>query len=248
MRIYENAGILLYPKGFHTVAYENVLRSVRIWTGYHNTVFYVLCGGTLSVFITIITAFSLTRKGLPGKNIFLFLIMFTMYFPGGLIPMYLVVKGLGMLDTVFAMIIPGAISVYNLMVTISYFRSLPDAMEEAAKIDGANEFTVLFRIMIPLAKPIIAVISLYYMVAIWNDYFSALVYLNDWKRFPLQMVLREILIQDNIRDLGVVDRTAAYAENLKFAATVVAAVPILSVYPFIQKYFVKGVMIGAIKG
>ena len=251
VKAFSSNGLLLYPKGFSLGSYLEVLKSEQIWLGYKNTIFYVAAGGLLSVFLTVTAAFGLTRKGLPGKNLLMFLIMFTMYFSGGLIPTYLVVKGVGLLDSPLSMILVNAVATYNLIITISYFRNMPESLEEAAKIDGAGDYTVLFRIMLPLAKPIIAVISLYYMVAIWNNFMTALIYLNDRKLFPLQMILREILIQNNTSQLaavGTADDAQAYSENLKYATIVVSTVPILCVYPFIQKYFVKGVMIGAVKG
>ena len=180
----------------------------------------------------------------------MFAILFTMYFSGGLIPSYMVVKELGMLDTVWAVLLPGCVSTYNLIVTISYFRGLPYELEEAAKIDGAGDFTVLFRIMLPLAKPIIAVIALYYMVGIWNAYFGAMIYLDNPDLKPLQVVLRDILIQTAAEEevAGAGGAVEAYAEGMKYAVIIIATVPILCVYPFIQKYFVKGVTIGAVKG
>lgn len=250
-QIYNDGGLLLYPKKFAVYSYAEVLRHKPLWTGYGNSIFYVVAGGALSVMLTVIGAFGLTRKGLPGKNGIMMAILFTMYFSGGLIPTYIVVKALGLLDTPLAMILPGAVSTYNLIITISYFNGLPDALEEAAKIDGASDYTVLFRIMLPLAKPIIAVIALYYMVAIWNNYFTALVYITDKRLQPLQMVLREILIQNDTNAVAGTDQAdaaQAYAENVKYATIVVSTVPILCVYPFIQKYFVKGVTIGAVKG
>lgn len=250
VQIYGSGGLLLWPKGFAMYSYDEVLKSSQIWIGYKNTIIYVICGGMLSVFLTVTAAFVLTRRVLPGKNIILFFIMFTMYFSGGLIPSYLIVKGLGLTDTRLVMILVNAVSTYNLIITISYFRGMPYSLEEAAKIDGASDYVVLFKIMVPLAKPIIAVIALYYMVAIWNNFFTALIYLSDRKLFPLQLVLREILIQNNTTSIATTqaDIAEAYAENVKYATIVVSTVPILCVYPFLQKYFVKGVMIGAIKG
>lgn len=250
VQIFASKGMLLYPKGFALDTYKEVLQSTQIWNGYRNTILYVVCGGTLSVFLTITAAFGLTRRGLPGQKTMTFLILFTMYFSGGLIPTYLVVKGLKLIDSPLAMILPNAVATYNLIIAVSYFKNMPYTLEEAAKIDGANDYEVLFRIMLPLAKPIIAVIALYYMVALWNDFFHALIYLNKRTLFPLQLVLREILIQSNTATIAVgqADQAQAYAENVKYATIVVATVPILCIYPFLQKYFVKGVMIGAIKG
>lgn len=247
--IYDNGGILLWPKHFGIYTYQEVLKNSQVWLGYRNTVLYVACGGLLSLFLTISAAFCLTRRGLPGRNGILFLILFTMYFSGGLIPSYLVVRSLKLLDTPFAVLLPGAVSTYNLIITITYFRGLPYELEEAAKIDGAGDYTVLFRIMVPLATPIIAVIALYYMVGIWNNYFTPMLYLNKRSLFPLQLFLREILIQNNTASITASqsDSAQAYAENVKYAIIVVSTVPVMCIYPFLQRYFVKGIMIGAIK-
>lgn len=247
--IYGNGGILLWPKHFGIYTYQEVLKNSQVCLGYRNTVLYVACGGLLSLFLTISAAFCLTRRGLPGRNGILFLILFTMYFSGGLIPSYLVVRSLKLLDTPFAVLLPGAVSTYNLIITITYFRGLPYELEEAAKIDGAGDYTVLFRIMVPLATPIIAVIALYYMVGIWNNYFTPMLYLNKRSLFPLQLFLREILIQNNTASITASqsDSAQAYAENVKYAIIVVSTVPVMCIYPFLQRYFVKGIMIGAIK-
>lgn len=251
VRIYEGNGILLFPKGFSTNAYADVLSYKQLWTSYANTIFYVAVGGFLSVVVTIMSAFSLTRRDLPFKNLIMFAILFTMYFSGGLIPTYLVVKSIGILDSRLAIILPALMSTYNLIITISYFKGLPYELEEAAKIDGASDYTILLKIMIPLAKPIIAVISLYYMVAMWNEYFSAMIYLNKRSLYPLQLVLREILIQNDTASMGSASNAGdvqSYAENLKYAVIVVSTIPILCAYPYIQRFFVKGVTIGAVKG
>ena len=249
--IYESGGLLLWPKEFGLYSYSEVLNYARIWVGYRNTIFYVISGTLLSLALTISAAFTLTRRELPGKSIFFSIIIFTMYFSGGLIPTYIVVKNLGLVDTPFAMILPGAVSTYNLIITMTYFRSLPYELEEAAKIDGASDYTVFLKIMLPLATPIIAVIALYYGVAIWNNYFTGLIYLNNPDLHPLQLVLREILMQGQMAELsgnGNAAENMMHAENVKYAIIVVSTVPILCFYPFIQKYFTKGIMIGAIKG
>lgn len=248
VQLYAGSKILLWPRGFGLYSYKNVLNNSFIWIGYKNTLIYVVLGTSLSVLLTITAAYVLSRKSLPFKNQILFFIVFTMYFQGGMIPKFMVVKSFGLLDTWFAMILPLAVSTYNFIITLSYFRSLPDSLEEAAKIDGASDYVVLFKIMVPLAKPIIAVISLYYMVAKWNDFMSALLYLYDRRLFPLQIVLREILVQNDKSMVTASDDVQAYAENVKYATMVISTLPVLCVYPFLQKYFVKGVMIGAIKG
>lgn len=249
--IYESGGILLWPREFGLYSYSEVLKYARLWIGYRNTIFYVLTGTSLSLFATVTAAFALTRKELFGKNFFLSMIIFTMYFSGGLIPTFLVVRELGLIDTPLAMILPNAVSTYNLIITMSYFRSLPYELEEAAKIDGASDYRVFGKIMLPLATPIIAVIALYYGVALWNNYFTALIYLNDPDLHPLQLILREILVQGQLSELsgsGNASENVIHAENVKYAIIVVSTIPILCFYPFIQKYFAKGIMIGAIKG
>ncbi len=251
--IYQDGGLLLWPKEFGMYSYQTVFENSDLWRSYGNTIFYVVAGTFLSVMLTTSAAFCASRKTLPGKNIIMFLIMFTMYFNGGLIPTYMVVKNLGITDSYFAMIIPTAVSTYNLIITLSYFRGIPESMEEAAKIDGATDFKIFYKVMLPLAKPIIAVIALYYAVAIWNNYYTALIYLSEEKYYPLQSVLRQILLTSSgtEQDAAAISSEAdgaAYAANIRYATIVVSTVPILCVYPFIQKYFIKGVMIGAVKG
>ena len=250
VELYNGSKLIFAPRGFNTINYVHVFKNSLLWTGYANTIFYTVVGTFFCVFLTTVAAYCLSRKDLPGKNIFLMGIVISMYFSGGMIPNFIIVKSLGLLDTRGAMIIPALINTYNLIITLSYFRGIPDELEEAAKIDGANHYIVLFKIMIPLAKATIAVITLYYAVAFWNDYMSALLYLNDSKLYPLQLVLREILFQGTMdsKSSMQVDQASAVSETIKYATMVVSTVPILCVYPFIQKYFVKGVMIGAVKG
>lgn len=253
VRIYEGTGLLLWPKDFGLYAYQTVIENKMLWLGYRNTIFYVVAGTFISVMMTTSAAFCASRKTLPGKNIIMFLIMFTMYFAGGLIPTYLVVKSVGLLNSPLAMIIPNAVNTYNLIIALNYFRGIPDSLEEAAKIDGASEFKIFYKIFIPLSVPIIAVLSLYYAVAIWNDYITALIYINDDKWLPLQMILRRILLlnsgtAEDAANLASEADGAAYAANIRYATIVVSTIPILCVYPFIQRYFIKGVMIGAVKG
>ena len=249
MKIFDGT-LLLYPKGLSWEGYVNVINYSPLWTGYKNTLFYVAVGGFVSVALTAAAAFALTRKGIPGGKPLMLMIVFTMYFSGGLIPLFLVVRGLGLIDNRLAMIFPNAVAAYNLIITVSFFRSLPDTLEEAAKIYGANEYVVFFRIMLPLAKPIIAVISLYYLVAIWNDFFNPMIYFSNPSLYPLQLILRDILVLNNTSSVALdySASTQAFAENIKYSIIVVSTIPVLCVYPFIQKYFVKGVMIGAIKG
>lgn len=248
--LYNGSKLLLAPRGFNLANYHHVIKNNLLWTGYGNTILYAVVGTTLSVFLTLLAAYGLSRKDVPGQKIILMGMIFTMYFSGGMIPTFMVVKNLNILDTRLAMILPAAINTFNFIIMLSYFRGMPVELEEAAKIDGANHYRILFKIMIPLAKPTIAVICLYYAVAIWNDYMGALLYINSTERYPLQLVLREILFQGTMSQAGSgqVDQADAIAETIKFATMVVSTIPILCVYPFIQRYFVKGVMIGAVKG
>lgn len=249
VKIYESGGMVLYPQGFSMSSYVEVLNTKSIWTGYRNTIFYVIATTCISVFLTITAAYALTRKDLPFRNAIMLLIVFTMYFGGGIIATYLVIRAIGVLDTPFAVILTSSLSTYNLMVTISYMRGLPYELEEAAEIDGASSFTVLFKVLIPLSMPIIAVITLYCMVGMWNNYFGPMIYLSDRKYFPLQLILREILIFNRTSDVAAVQSqdSQAFSENIKYAVIVVSTIPILCVYPFLQRFFVKGVMIGAVK-
>lgn len=243
-------GIMLFPQGFSLDAYKLVFANPMIVLGYANTLFYVTVGTFINLLFTSLGAFALSRRGLMLKNPVMMMIVFTMFFNGGLIPNFLLISELGMLNTRWALIIPAAISTYNLIIMRTSFLAIPVALEESAKIDGANDFTVLFRIVLPLSLPIIAVMILFYGVTHWNSWFSALIYLRERELYPLQLVLREILITNSIDVMttGVSDADKSLlSETIKYAAIIIATVPILLLYPFLQKYFVKGVMIGAIK-
>lgn len=252
-KFYDGSALVLWPRGLGFGGYEAVLKNNALWVSYRNTIIYVVLGTILSVLMTTSAAYSLSRKRLKGRNIVMLLITFTMYFSGGMIPTYIVVRNLGIINTPLAMILPNAVIVYNLIITLSYFRSIPDSLEEAARIDGAGALKTFWKIMLPLAAPIVAVISLYYAVGIWNDYMSGLLYITKPELKPLQMVLRDILLQEGgaasagSGDVAAVEE-AAYAANIRYATIVVSTVPILCIYPFIQRYFIKGVMIGAVKG
>ena len=249
-RIVSYRGVLWAPQGFTLAAYEMVVANPMIAIGYRNTLFYVVVGTALNLALTILGAYGLSRKNLLWKTPIMFLIVFTMFFSGGLVPIYLLVAQTLRLDnSAWALIIPGAISTYNLIVMRTSFQAIPEALEEAARIDGANDFTLLTRIVLPLSMPVIAVMILFYAVGHWNSWFPAMIYLRDRALFPLQLVLREILIfssTDNMMTSVTGDRMPI-GETIKYATIVVATVPILCIYPFLQRYFVKGVMIGAIK-
>ncbi len=244
-------GLIWHPLGKVSLeGYKRVFQDSSIWMGYFNTIFYVVAGCVLNVIMTCIGAYVLSRKTLATRNFWMAFISITMVFNGGLIPTYMIVKNLGMIDTRAAMIIPGALSAFNLIIMRTSFMSLPAGLEEAARIDGANDFTILFRIIIPLSKAVIAVIVLFTAVGVWNSWFNAMIYLRDSSKWPLQMVLKEILIQNDISSAktGASAMVDLYNQLIKYAAIIVATLPILCVYPFVQKYFVKGVLIGSLKG
>lgn len=244
-------GILLKPLGFSLAAYKSVFRNPNILTGYKNTLLVLVVGTSLNLFLTAMGAYVLSRKKVLFNNAFTMLIVFTMFFNGGMIPGYLVVHGLGLTDTYLALILPTAVSTYNLIIMRTGFAAVPESLEESAKIDGARHFTIFWKIVAPLAKPTIAVILLYYGVAHWNSWFNAMIYLPKRRDlYPLQLVLRGILIENDTNSMmssGLGDAESV-SETIKYAVIIVSTLPILAIYPFVQKYFVKGVMIGAVKG
>ena len=243
----QNPGVLLRPAGFSLAAYRNVLSNPNIVSGYVNTIYIVVVGTTINIVMTSMGAYVLARKDFYWKNFITGIIIFTMFFGGGLIPTFLLIRDLGMMHTHWALIIPGAISVFNMIIMRTTFQTIPESLVESARIDGANEFTILFKLIIPLSLPTIAVMILRYGVGHWNSWFDALIYLGDRRSlWPLQLFLREVLIQNqNQTDQMDVD---FIAETVRYATIVVATVPILLAYPFLQKYFVKGIMIGSLKG
>lgn len=244
-------GLIWYPKNITLEAYRLVFANPAILTGYMNTLFYVIVGTALNILMTSLGAYALSRQSVMWKNPIMFMIVFTMFFNGGLIPTYLLVNNLGLLDSRWALIIPSAMSAYNLIIMRTAFQGVPVSLEESAKLDGANDFTVLFRIVLPLSMPVVAVMILFYGVGHWNGWFNALIYLRTRDLYPLQLILREILITNStdsmMTGVGGADKMPI-GETIKYATIIVATVPILLLYPFLQKYFVKGVMIGAIKG
>ena len=248
--------VVLWPKGFTLISYETLLEYKRIWVGYGNTLFYTVVGTLVNLVMTVCGAYPLSRKDFMPRHFFMFLFMLTMYFGGGLIPTYLVVSGLGLVDTRWAMIIPGAVSIYNIIITRTYFmNSIPASLQEAATLDGANSFQYLMRVVLPLSKPIIAVIGLYYAVGHWNDFYTALIYLYNEDLMPLQSFLRDMLMSTKMTlnnlsglDTATVELKTHLAQTLKYSVIIVSTVPVLCIYPFIQKYFVKGVMVGSVKG
>ena len=245
-------GILLKPLGFSTEAYSLLLQNPMIYIGYRNTIFYLIVTTAICMVLTTGMAYALSRENVYWSNAIMMMCTFTMFFSGGMIPTFLVVKGLGMYNSPWSVILPGAVNTYNLIVMRTALKALPKSLDESAMIDGANHFTILTSIVIPLSLPVIAVITLYYAVACWNGWFNASIYLRNREWFPLQLVVREILLQSSTEDMTVdmdsASRGLNYSQIIKYAIIIVSTVPILFVYPFLQKYFTKGVLIGAIKG
>lgn len=242
--------VRLFPKGFTLAMYEKVFKDSSVWQGYLNTIIYTVVGTFISVVLTAFAAYPLSRKDFYGRNVFMGMFLFTMFFTGGMIPTYLLVKDLHMLDTMWALVLPSAVSTYNLIIMRTFFQqTIPGELVESASLDGCNDLGIFFRIVIPLAAPIFAVMVLFYGVAQWNSWFPALLYISDRSLYPLQMILREILIESDISNMaGSTGDIEIIGDGLKYATMVVATLPIMCLYPFLQKYFVKGVMIGAVKG
>lgn len=245
--------VLLIPKGITLKAYSMVFENQDIWRGFANTIFYTAAGTAISLVLAILAAYPLSRKNLRGRNFLMMAILFTMYFSGGMIPTYMLVRNLGMYNSIWAILIPNAVSTYNLIVAKTFFEnSIPEELYESAHLDGCGNIAMLIKIVVPLSKAIMAVLVLYYAVAIWNAYFDALIYLKDAAKQPLQIVLRNILLMGQTEQMGTNDVGMAekikMAEAIKYSVIVVSSIPMLILYPFVQKYFVKGVMIGAVKG
>lgn len=249
----------LWPKGITFEGYQRVFQNASIWTGYGNTILYTVVGTAINLFVTLPAAYALSRKDFLGRNFFMGMFMVTMFFGGGLVPSYLLVKELGMVNTMWAIVIPSAASIWNIIVSRTFFQSsIPKELQEAAQIDGCTNIRLFFKIILPLSMPIIAVMALFYGVGNWNSYFSALIYLNDAVKYPLQLVLRQILVLQEMsaQGGGTIDASTASALNnkaeiaalVKYAVIIVATAPIIAIYPFLQRYFVQGVMIGSVKG
>lgn len=244
-----NTNALLLPLGWSTAAYDRVFHTATIWRGYGNTIIYVGLGTLINIIMTLLAAYFLSRKDLPGKTFLTIFIMFTMYFSGGMIPGFLNIQQLGLYDTRWALLLSGAVSTYNLIIMRTAMSGIDGALTESAMLDGAGHVTILFKILVPLCKATIAVLVLYYGVGHWNSWFNAMIYLEDKSKQPLQLVLRQILILADMSDTGVSgDDVEQLSETIKYAAIIVSTLPILALYPFLQKYFTKGVMVGAVKG
>ena len=251
-KLMQHSGLLFKPLGLNLSSYKIVIQDRQILSGYMNTIIVVVAGVLISMVLTILGAYTLSRKNLYWGKMISMIVIIPMFFSGGLIPFYLLVKNLGMLDSLWALILPTALSTYNMMIMRTALAGVPKALEEAAEIDGANPLVVLFRILIPLTIPTIAVLILYYAVANWNSWFNAMLFLPKAKeKWPLQLVLRNFLIQNQTDDLtsgvAAADKFSV-SETIKYATIIVSTLPILCLYPFLQKYFLKGVMVGSVKG
>lgn len=245
--------VWLLPKGINLESYKLVFSHDKIMTGYRNTLFYTILGTLINLVMTTLGAYPLSRRDFRARSFFTLLFTFTMFFSGGMIPTYLVVKQLGLLDTIWALLLPGAVSVWNMTIMRNFFQtSIPFELQESAMIDGCGNLSLLLKIVLPLSVPIIAVMIIFYGVGHWNSYFSALIYLTNQNKYPLQLVLRSILMKEETSEIIAADdsviRRQMMAEILKYAAIIVSSVPVLLLYPFLQKYFVHGIMVGALKG
>lgn len=247
--------VILFPVNFTLDAYKEVIQYEEIWRGYLNTFIYTGVGTAVNMVMTVCGTYPLSRKDFVPRNIFMVILLITMYFNGGLIPTYMVVSRLGLTDTIWAMIIPGAVSVFNIIIMRTYFvTSIPDELFEAAQLDGASTAKYLFKVVLPLSKPVLAVITLFYAVGHWNDFYSALVYLKSQELMPLQSVLRSILFstqmlsQSTGMDADAMMHRMQLVQTLKYSSIIVSTVPVLCLYPLVQKHFVKGMMLGSVKG
>ena len=240
-----NVGLI--PKGFNIDMYKMVFEDKRIVSAYGNTILYTLVGTTISLIITSMGAYALSKKHIFGHKPFSIMILITMFFSGGMIPTYLVVSNLGIIDTMWGVVLPGAVTTWNFIIMRSFFSTFPHEIEEAGAIDGLNDVSIFFKLVVPSSKAIFATIGLYYAVSMWNSYFIPFLYLRSEELFPLQMILKELLLIGSSDAAGVGDALVV-EESLKYATIMVAIAPILAVYPFLQKYFAKGALVGSVKG
>lgn len=249
----QNSGLTFDFSKWTLTAYERVMTNAQIWTGFKNALVYSVLFTIISVTVTLLAAYPMSRQDFKGRGFFNVLFVITMFFGGGLIPTYLLISDLGMLDTIWAILIPGAFSVWNMIIARTYYMGIPQDMQEAAEIDGASEMVYFFKILLPLCMPIIATIAMWQFVGMWNSYFDAMIYLNDAAKQPLQLVLRAILIQSQpepgmVSDMQSTAARAQLAELLKYATIIISSIPLMILYPFFQKYFDSGIMAGAVKG
>lgn len=246
--------VLLWPKDLTVAGYKKILEYEPLWTGYANSLLYTVAGTVINLLFTIPAGYALSRKKLRGRKFLMLLFAITMFFGGGMIPTYLVIRNLGLLDTIWVMLLPGACSVYNIIVTKTFMEnSIPEELLDASRIDGCNDFQTFTSVVLPLSMPIIAVMTLFYAIGHWNSYFDALLYLNDPGKFPLQMVLRELLLQNQVSSgmtsgsMSSIAERAQLAEQMKYGIIIVATLPMMAMFPFVIKHFKKGVMVGSIK-
>ena len=249
----QNSGLTFDFSKWTTTAYQRVLENAQIWVGFKNAIIYSVLFTIISVVVTLLAAYPMSRADFKGKGFFNTIFVITMFFGGGLIPTYLLINNLGMLDTIWAILIPGAFSVWNMIIARTYYMGIPRDLQEAAGIDGASEMVYFFKILLPVCTPIIATISMWQFVGMWNSYFDALIYLNSASKQPLQLVLRSILIQNQpdpgmVSDMQSTAQRAQMGELLKYATIIISSLPLLIMYPFFQKYFDNGIMAGAVKG
>lgn len=248
VRLIRHRGILLWPVGFSTKGYQTVFHNPNVFSGYMNTLFYVVVGTAVNMFLTSLGAYALSRTDWPFRKFFVFLFVFTMYFNAGIIPTFMLVKSLHLLNTRWAIILPTAVSTWNLIVMRTAFAGVPNELQESAHLDGASDLRILYQIYIPVCKATMAVMLLFYAVEHWNEWFTSMIYLNKTHLYPLQIFVRDILLYDGAGGTTE-DANAIYLKELtKYAVIIVSIAPILVVYPFVQKFFVKGVMLGSVKG
>ncbi|MFE6794744.1 carbohydrate ABC transporter permease [Paenibacillus chitinolyticus] len=240
--------VFLWPRGFNLDAYKEILQNPRIPRAYLNTILYTGAGTFINLLMTAVAAYPLSRKTFFGRKYFMIAIVITMFLNGGIIPTYIVVQKLHLLDSIWALVLPNAIWTIELLILKSFYESMSSSLRESALIDGASEYRILFSIIIPLSKPALASIGLFYFMGHWNSFFLPLIYLNDANLYPLQVVLRDMLIFDQAKESGLVDQAALTPEAMKNATIFISMIPVLLIYPFAQKYFAKGIMLGSEKG
>lgn len=245
--------VYLYPRGFNLDAYQDVIKNTLFWISYKNTIVYTVIGTVLNLAFTASMAFCLSRRELLFRKTITMLVIFTMFFGGGLIPNFLLVKWLGLYDTMWSLILPGTISTYNMIIVRTYMKTIPEDVIESVRIDGGNELQIFYKIILPLSKPVLATIGLFYAIGHWNSYFNAMIYLKTNIKFPVQLVLKEMIVDQNMQSVSAaayesLNQQPLTSEMLIAASIVITLIPVLIVYPFVQKFFVKGIMIGSVKG
>lgn len=255
-RLVSRGLVTLFPRGFSLYGYEQIFQDTRVWTGYLNTIIYSVGGTLINLLVTLPAAYALSRKDLKGRNLLTFFFAFTMFFNGGIIPTYILFRDLNLIDSRWVFVLPTALNVFNLIIARTFFEnSIPNSLYEAAELDGCTHFQFFMKVALPLSKALISVIGLYYLVQHWNNFFTGLIFVRDYDKQPLQIVLRDILISNQAFQQGagtgggdIGGYAQQYAEQIKYAVIIVSTLPVLIVYPFLQKYFEKGVMIGSLKG